>query len=66
MDPFIANLPESDQQAIKAELVRRMFGQQNTHAPAKETKGDITTLERLLEKLPDVLAQAVRKGMDKS
>lgn len=66
LDPFIANLPESDQQAIKAELVRRMFGQQNTHAPAKETKGDITTLERLLEKLPDVLAQAVRKGMDKS
>lgn len=66
LDPFIASLEPEQQQAIKAELVRRMFGQQNSEAAGKSTSVDDGTVKTMLDKLPDALAQAVGKVVDKS
>lgn len=65
LDPFIASLPEKDQQAIKAELVRRMFGQQNAASPSTRGKGDDASVKTLVDRLPDALAAAVSKAMDR-
>jgi hypothetical protein len=61
LDPFIASLEPTEQQAIKAELVRRMFGQQNAQTKDKLASVDDATLKTALEKLPDAVARAVKR-----
>lgn len=65
LDPFIASLKITDQQAIKAELVRRMFGQQNAQGKGKPGKPDDDTLKTLLDKVSDTVSDAVSKVIDK-
>lgn len=65
LDPFIASLEKADQQAIKAELVRRMFGQQNVVQTGKQIKLDDGTVNTLVDRFSDTLAHAVKKFGDK-
>lgn len=65
LDPFIASLKITDQQAIKAELVRRMFGQQNAQGKGKSDKPDDDTLKTLLDKVSDTVSDAVGKAIGK-
>lgn len=66
LDPFIASLEPKEQQAIKAELVRRMFGQQNAQTKSNTASVDDGTVKEILGKLPDAMAQAVRDVINKS
>lgn len=66
LDPFIASLEPTEQQAIKAELVRRMFGQQNAQTTGKPASVDDATVKTALEKLPDAVAQTVKRVIEKS
>ncbi|MGI3163905.1 hypothetical protein [Pseudooceanicola sp. 200-1SW] len=65
LDPFIASLSSKEQQAIKAELVRRMFGQQNANGSTESAKLDDGTLKTLVDKVSDTLSEAVSKVVDK-
>jgi hypothetical protein len=65
LDPFIASLEKADQQAIKAELVRRMFGQQNTQTSGKSAKLDDSTIKTLVDKFSDTVTDAVGKVISK-
>ena len=62
LDPFIANLDETVQKEIKAELVRRMFGQQHMHTSTRSVKIDESTVATSAESL----VQAVKKLVDKT
>ena len=55
LDPFMALLSKEQQQQIKAELIRRMFGQQNNEGRGKAAKLDKTSIEMIGEKISDVL-----------
>lgn len=66
LDPFIASLKTTEQQAIKAELVRRMFGQQNSQSQGKRRDDNDENVKTLLDKLPAALADAVGKVVNKS
>ncbi|MCL1628578.1 hypothetical protein M3N55_07530 [Roseibaca sp. V10] len=65
LDPFIASLEISEQQAIKAELVRRMFGQQNSTTTGKSSSSTDATVQSALERLPDAIAQSLKKVLGK-
>ena len=65
LDPFIASLAPQEQQAIKAELVRRMFGQQNAKGTIEPTKLDDGTVKTLVDKLSDTVSDVVGKVVDK-
>lgn len=65
LDPFIASLASKEQQAIKAELVRRMFGQQNTNGTTEPTKLDDGTVKTLVDKFSDTVSDVVGKAVDK-
>ncbi|UWQ11479.1 hypothetical protein K3X41_01905 [Aliiroseovarius crassostreae] len=65
LDPFIASLAPKEQQAIKAELVRRMFGQQNTNGTAEPTTLDDGTVKTLVDKVSDTVSDVVGKVVDK-
>ncbi|MFG6537621.1 MULTISPECIES: hypothetical protein [unclassified Sulfitobacter] len=65
LDPFIASLASKEQQAIKAELVRRMFGQQNAKGTVEPTKLDDGTVKTLVDKVSDTVSDVVGKVVDK-
>lgn len=65
LDPFIASLASKEQQTIKAELVRRMFGQQNASGTTKPTKLDDGTVDTLVDKVTDTVADLLGKVVDK-
>jgi len=65
LDPFIASLASEEQRAIKAELVRRMFGQQNTNSTAEPTKLDDGTVKTLVDKVSDTVSDVVGRVVDK-
>jgi hypothetical protein len=65
LDPFIASLASKEQQAIKAELVRRMFGQQNANGNVEPTKLDEGTMKTLVEKVSDTVSDVFGKVVDK-
>jgi hypothetical protein len=65
LDPFIASLASEEQQAIKAELVRRMFGQQNANGTTEPTKLDDGTVKTLVDKVADTVGDVVGKVVDK-
>jgi hypothetical protein len=65
LDPFIASLASKEQQAIKAELVRRMFGQQNANGTTEPTKLDDGTVKTLVDKVSDTVSDVVGKVVDK-
>ncbi|MGZ2258086.1 hypothetical protein [Roseobacter sp. A03A-229] len=65
LDPFIASLEKKEQQAIKAELVRRMFGQQNAVAERKNVKLDDTTVKTLVDSVTDTVSEAANKLVNK-
>ncbi|KIN71156.1 hypothetical protein [Sulfitobacter guttiformis] len=60
LGPFIADLPVEQQQEIKRELIRRMFGQQHGKADGKLIADD-ATVKTLVETLADVAKTAVNK-----
>lgn len=62
LDPFIASLEKEDQQKIKAELVRRMFGQQNTQTSNRSAKLDDSMVKTLVDKLSDAVGKLTEKG----
>ena len=66
LDPFIASLEKDEQQAIKAELVRRMFGQQNASGRDKQVKLDESSMKTIAEKVSDGVTGMVEKVVDKS
>lgn len=66
LDPFIASLDEADQKAIKAELVRRMFGRQNSQALDRATRIDESTVKTIAETIVEPLAKAFGKTIDKT
>jgi cell division septum initiation protein DivIVA len=61
LDPFIASLDKPEQQAIKAELVRRMFGQQNNVDASRSTRLDDGTVNTLTSRLTDAVKDALQK-----
>ncbi|WP_278922588.1 hypothetical protein [Pseudophaeobacter profundi] len=65
LDPFIASLDSKEQQAVKAELVRRMFGQQNANGTKEPTKLDDGTVKTLVDKVSDTVSDVVGKVVDK-
>ncbi|UWR25090.1 hypothetical protein K3757_11450 [Sulfitobacter sp. S223] len=65
LDPFIASLKIGEQQAIKAELVRRMFGQQNARSSGEAVKMDEGTIKTLVDKVSDSVTEVVGKVIDK-
>ncbi|UWR61399.1 hypothetical protein [Phaeobacter inhibens] len=65
LDPFIASLASKEQQAIKAELVRRMFGQQNANGTTEPAKLDDGTVKTLVDKVSDTVSDVVGKVVDK-
>jgi len=65
LDPFIASLEKVEQQAIKAELVRRMFGQQNAGGRDKQVKLDEGSMKTLVDKVSDGVTGIVEKVVDK-
>ncbi len=66
LDPFIASLEPAEQQTIKAELVRRMFGQQNAQQTGKSAQADDATVKTALENLPEAVAQTIKRVIEKS
>ncbi|RED12897.1 hypothetical protein [Pontivivens insulae] len=66
LDPFIASLEKDEQQAIKAELVRRMFGQQNATGRNKQVKLDEGSMKTIVEKVSDGVTEIVEKVVNKS
>lgn len=65
LDPFIASLEKDEQQAIKAELVRRMFGQQNASGRDKQVKLDEGSMKTVVEQVSDGVTGIVKKVIDK-
>ena len=65
LDPFIASLEKDEQQAIKAELVRRMFGQQNASGRDKQVKLDDGSMKTIVDKVSDGVTGIVEKVVDK-
>jgi hypothetical protein len=65
LDPFIASLEKEEQQAIKAELVRRMFGQQNAAVQHKQVKLDEGSMKNLMDNISDVAARMIEKTTNK-
>lgn len=65
LDPFIASLEKEEQQAIKAELVRRMFGQQNAGVQHKQVKLDEGSMKNLMDNISDVAARMIEKTTNK-
>lgn len=65
LDPFIASLEKNEQQAIKAELVRRMFGQQNAIGRDKQVKLDEGSINTIAEKVSHGVTGIVGKVVDK-
>ncbi|MES0863205.1 hypothetical protein ABLN87_12690 [Ruegeria sp. SCPT10] len=66
LDPFIANLGEKEQREIKAELIRRMFGQQNSHNSLPAGRIDDETLQTVAESVSNKVSQTLLKLVDKS
>lgn len=66
LDPFIADLERDEQQAIKAELVRRMFGQQAAQRSLDRPALDDGTVKTLVEKVSDTVKETVVKVIDKN
>ncbi len=65
LDPFIASLAPQEQQAIKAELVRRMFGQQNANGSIEPARLDDGTVKTLLDKVSDTVSDVMGKVVEK-
>lgn len=61
LDPFIASLPVTEQQAIKAELVRRMFGQQNTSSSKGTSQIDDTAINTIADRVIKTVKDFVPK-----
>ena len=57
LDPFMASLKEDQQQEIKAEIIRRMFGQQHNESRGKDIKLDDATIKTLAGKLKGFLGK---------
>lgn len=53
LDSFMASLTEDQQQKIKVELIRRMFGQQHNDGSGKAIKVDDATIKTMVEKVVD-------------
>lgn len=53
LDPFIATLDLKEQKAIKAELVKRMFGQQNAAVNGEPQKIDDGSVKAIADKVVD-------------
>ncbi|SDW82165.1 hypothetical protein SAMN05444358_1011853 [Ruegeria halocynthiae] len=66
LDPFIANLEEKDQKEIKAELIKRMFGQQHIQISGRLNRIDDGTVKTLAERIADKASQALIRSSDKS
>lgn len=66
LDPFIASLDRKDQNIIKSELIRRMFGQQQVQANGSATRSDEGTVKSLLEDVSSTVTNAVGKALNKS
>ncbi|WP_171133752.1 MULTISPECIES: hypothetical protein [unclassified Ruegeria] len=66
LDPFIANLEEKDQKEIKAELIKRMFGQQHNHTMGGSNKIDDGTVNTVAERIADKASTLIMKAGDKS
>lgn len=65
LDPFIASLEKEEQQAIKAELVRRMFGQQNATVQYKQVKLDEGSMRNIVDNISDAAAMLIEKRTNK-
>lgn len=65
LDPFIASLEKDEQQSIKAELVRRMFGQQNASGRDKQVKLDEGSMKTIVEQVSDGVTGIMKKVIDK-
>ena len=65
LDPFIASLEKDEQQAIKAELVRRMFGQQNAIGRDKQVKLEEGSMKTIVGKVSDGVTGIVENVVDK-
>lgn len=65
LDPFIASLDVPEQKAIKAELVRRMFGRQQNSGIEKSSKIDEGTLKTIADRLGETVRDTVGKLLDK-
>lgn len=65
LDPFMANLDIDDQKKIKAELIRRMFGQQHAQMPRNVTKIDESTVKTLAESVSDTVSHTLKQVMKK-
>lgn len=57
LDPFMASLGPNEQSEIKAELIRRMFGQQHARQSEKSKRTDDDTIKTFVEKLSDSLTK---------
>jgi len=65
LDPFIASLEKGEQQAIKAELVRRMFGQQNAPGREQQVKLDEGSMKNIVDRVSDGVTKIVEKVSDR-
>ena len=66
LDPFIASLKTAEQQAIKAELVRRMFGQQNAQSSIKSLPLSDETMKTFGDQISEIVKDALKKVADKT
>lgn len=65
LDPFMAGLDEDERKKIKAELIRRMFGQQHSQDSSKANKIDDGTLKTLADSISSSVADSIAKIVGK-